>query len=165
MIENAVPKSHPSALRKAFISVRQLKGRLLGVRVGELRSPDDWALLDQAVRDVVDETQIGRVVICTDLRQLPFLPEVPDDAIPMGIARRCPLLLREAIVVPETPLRTRIANLLERTAHRARLVSSHPDEAVAWLSPCLGMTEIGALRAFLSSPAASAWATDQPSPA
>lgn len=137
-----------SSRRSLPFTVRRLGGKLLGNRVADVRSRDDWTEFSHRIHDVLRESTT-RLVVCTDLRGLRALPPDLHDLLVDRMREMNPYILRSALLLPNPALEATLAGLLRSAGSDDRQLFHTSADVKAWLSFHLGAEDRSHLDAFL----------------
>jgi hypothetical protein len=127
---------------------QRLTGKLIGVRVGELRTVADCHEYANRVRGLAAERP-GAMVICADYRHLRLMSKEVEAAALDGLRDFNPLLHRSALLLPAGA--PTLLRLVCDARNPRRRICSDAAEVKAWLSSCLDSTEQACLAEFLAS--------------
>lgn len=143
----------PQERRTQPYVAQRLTGKLIGVRLGELRTVTDWLDYSNRVRALAAERP-GAIVICADYRQLQVMQKEVAAALLEGLREFNPILYRSALLLPsDAPtLLLQMERLLREARNLRRRVCSDAAEVKAWLASCLDSTEQARLVEFLAAP-------------
>jgi hypothetical protein len=132
--------------------VQRLAGKLVGVRVGEIRSGADWFNCVNSLRAVAAERP-GAIVICADFRQLQVMNAEIAAVVLESLRDFNPMLYRSAILLPANAptLLLQMERLLREARNLRRRICSDGAEVKAWLASCLDSTEQARLVEFLAT--------------
>jgi hypothetical protein len=144
-------QDRPQDARTQPYVVQRLAGKLIGVRVGELRTVADCRDYANRVRGLAAERP-GSIVICADYRRLRLMDKEVAEAALDGLRDLNPLLNRSALLPPaDAPaLRLQMERLLRDARNPGRRICTDAAEVRAWLSSCLDSTEQARLVEFLA---------------
>jgi len=132
--------------------VERLAGRLIGMRVGEIKSFDDLDALTRRLLSLV-ELETTPVVACCDYRGLRVLDDKSATSAVRGMKMVNPKLERSAVLLPgaSSTVRLQMQRLFRDAGNPARRICNDAAEAKAWLGSCLDASERAALDRFLAS--------------
>jgi hypothetical protein len=138
----------PSAV--TFV-VDHLVGKLVGVRLGVLRSMSHVSALSQRFFTVVDGVP-GSVVICADYRRLEVMNEDVASAWTRDLVRANAKVQRSALLLPlrADVLRLQIVRVVREARNPQRRICMDAAEAKAWLKSTLDPAEMAGLDGFLA---------------
>jgi hypothetical protein len=132
---------------------QRLTGKLIGLRLGELRTVADWLDYSNSVRALAAERP-GAIVICADYRQLQVMNREVAAALLDGLREFNTRLYRSALLLPsDAPtLQLQMERILREARNLRRRVCSDAAEVKAWLASCLDAIEQARLAEFLAAP-------------
>jgi len=131
-------------------TVCRLGGKLLGNRVADVRSRNDWTEFSHRIHDVLRESTT-RLVVCTDLRGLRALPTGLHDLLVGRMREMNPYILRSALLLPNPALDATLTRLLRSAGSDDRQLFHSSADVKAWLSSHLGPEDRSHLDTFLAT--------------
>jgi hypothetical protein len=144
--------SKPPETRASDFVVERLAGKLLGVRVGQIRLMSDWLSFAKEFRSAAVSIP-GQIAVCADYRQLNVMRQDVINAVLEDFRRFNSQVQRSALLLPMSAptLRLQVEWLLREAQHPGRRVCIGSAEVRAWLSPQLDEAEQRGLDDFLGA--------------
>jgi hypothetical protein len=133
-----------------MFTVQQQVGRLLEARLSSLRTVDDVASFETAMREGFDRIA-GQAIVCADWRGANILaPEVADRLVEL-LARGNPRLERSAILLAkdQAAFGLQVERVVREAKNSARRTFREADAMIEWLGEPLNAEERRRLVAFL----------------
>jgi hypothetical protein len=147
-VTEAPPAKRPG---QPFV-VQRLAGKLLGARVGALRTVGDWFSIMGAWRSVSEQIP-GPIVACADYRRLQVMDEEVAAAVVEGFRQFNLRVQRSAVMLPANSptIRLQAERVLREAPTPGRRICVDVAEVKAWLTASLDATEQARMNEFLAS--------------
>ena len=145
------PEPPPEVSRPEACGARLAVGRLIEVCLNDIRTVAEWNAFLRPFRRAVAATQ-GRLVICADYRELRVLTPAVAEAVLDSLKTVNQRHDRSALLLPKNAptLRLQLDRLVREAKDTNRRTCILPEEAEAWLAPCLNEQERTRLTQFLA---------------
>lgn len=132
-------------------TVQQQVGRLVEARLSTLRSVDEVARFEVAMREAFDRVRGGHAIVCADWRGANiFAPEVADRLVEL-LARGNPRLERSAVLLgkEQAAFALQVERVVREAKNSARRTFRDVDGVIEWLGELLSVEERRRLVEFL----------------